>query len=306
LSWKVPLAVLGRWCGVHKTTIVRGVLGLALALWPLIYRWRGERVNASRVYAEEKWLKSRGRWSSGGVIVEVPTELPGLAARRPSRGSWACRWVGRPWRQRNKVPTGLSTEGVPASASLVAGATHVWCRLHHQQGVTHGLTPPVAPEAELDARKPALTRLFQTRDQRTGRRRLMRRTERAAAGLTPWVSAVEAKRPPRISRVGRVRRPSTANAVARFCRSCQRFYCTRGGVHAGLRAKRELLLFLVVYLCTPHATPGHAPIEVIVSEARSRPLYRVINDPFRALQERAAVTPEASMADFLRPQAAGA
>lgn len=29
--WKVPLSVLGRWCGVQKTTILRWVFGLALA-----------------------------------------------------------------------------------------------------------------------------------------------------------------------------------------------------------------------------------------------------------------------------------
>ena len=46
--WNVPLSVLGRWCGVHKTTILRWVLGLALALWPLICQWIGaacQRVN---------------------------------------------------------------------------------------------------------------------------------------------------------------------------------------------------------------------------------------------------------------------
>src|SRR6266849_5484798 len=31
--WNVPLSVLGRWCGVHKTTILRWVLAGALALW---------------------------------------------------------------------------------------------------------------------------------------------------------------------------------------------------------------------------------------------------------------------------------
>ena len=73
-----------------------------------------------------------------------------------------------------------------------------------------------------------------------------------------------------------------------------------------LSATRELLLFLVVYLFTPHATTGQAPIEVIVPEARRMPLYRLINDPFRALQERASVKSEATMADLLRPQPAAA
>jgi hypothetical protein len=73
-----------------------------------------------------------------------------------------------------------------------------------------------------------------------------------------------------------------------------------------LSAKRELLLFLVVYLFTQRATEGQTPIEVILPEARRMPLYRLINDPFRALQERESVKPEATMADLLLPEAAAA
>ena len=60
--WNVPLSVLGRWCGVHKTTILRWVLGLALALWPTLSHWLRARVKAQMVYVDEKWLKIRGRW----------------------------------------------------------------------------------------------------------------------------------------------------------------------------------------------------------------------------------------------------
>ena len=73
-----------------------------------------------------------------------------------------------------------------------------------------------------------------------------------------------------------------------------------------LSATRELLLLLVVYRFTPHATTGHAPIDVSVPEARRMPLYRLSNDPCSALQERASVKSEATMADVLRPQAAAA
>jgi hypothetical protein len=79
-SWNVPLAGLGRWCGVPKTTIRRWVLGRALALWPLLSRWIGERVSASMVSVEEKWLTIRGRWYYGFVVLDVPTERPVLAA----------------------------------------------------------------------------------------------------------------------------------------------------------------------------------------------------------------------------------
>jgi transposase-like protein len=189
----------------------------------------------------------------------------------------------------------------------VPGATHILCRVHHQQGVTHWLTQHFATEAEINARKPAMKRLLQTHDKRTVRRRLARLKERAAAwGITSWVSTVEAKLPQLIGSVGSVRLPSTSNAVERFFRAFQRFYATRRGFHSVLSATRELLLFLVIYLFTQRATDGQAPIEVIVPEARRMPLYRLMNDPFRVLQERANVTRETEMADLLLPQTAGA
>ncbi len=125
-------------------------------------------------------------------------------------------------------------------------------------------------------------------------------------GITPWVTTVEAKLPQLICSVGSVRLPSTSNTVERFFRAFQRFYRTRGGFHSVLSAKRELLLFLVVYVFTQHATTGHAPIEVIVPEARRMPLYRLINDPFRALRERGTVKGTPRMADLLRPEEATA
>lgn len=258
------------------------------------------------VYVDEQWLKIRGRWHYWFVVLDVPTELPVLAVLLPSRGQWACRWVDRQLRQRKKVPQVLITDGLQAYAYLVPGAKHVLCRFHHQQGVTHWLQQHFATEAAIKARKLPMKRLFQTRDQRTVRRRLARLKERAAEwGILPWVSAVEAKLPQLICSVGRVRLPSTANAVERCFRAFQRFYRTRGGFHTVHSAKRELRLLLVVYLFTQHATTGHAPIEVIIPEARRMPLYRLINDPFQALQERASVKLEATMADLLRPQAAG-
>ena len=305
--WNVPLSVLGRWCGVHKTTILRWVLGLALALWPLISRWIVERVRAHMVYVDEKWLKLRGRWQYWFVVLDVHTELPVLAALLPSRGQWACRWVGRQLRVLKHVPRVIITDGLQAYAALVPGAKHVLCRFHHQQGVTHWLQQHFRTDAEINARKPVMKKVLQTRDKRTVRRRLARLRARASEwGLTPWVSRVEEKLPELIGSVGSVRLPSTTNAVERFFRAFQRFYRTRGGFHSVLSAKRELLLFLVVYVFTQHATTGQAPIEVIVPEARRMPLYRFINDPFRALQERGNVKGTPTIADLVQPKAATA
>jgi transposase-like protein len=306
-SWQVPLAVLGRWSGVHKTTIWRWVFGVAVAVWPLVAQWIGERVKAHMVYVDEQWLKIRGRWQYWFVVFDVDTELPVLAALLPSRSPWACRWIGWQRRRRTHVPRVIITDGWQAYAYLVPGAKHVWCRVHHHQGVTHWWPQHFKTDAEMSTRKPMMKQVLHTRDKRTVRRRLARLREQAPAwGMTPWVSRVEEKLPGLICTVGSVRLPSTTNAIERFFRAFQRFYSTRGGFHSVLSTKRERLLFWVVYLFTPHATTGQAPIEVMMPEARRMPLYRLINDPFRALQERGNVKGTPQMADVLRPQEATA
>jgi len=273
----------------------------------VVSQWLVEGVKAHMVYVDEQWLKIRGRWQYWFVVLDVPTELPVLAALLPSRSQWACRWVGAQLCQLKNIPRVLITDGLQAYASLVPAAKHVLCRFHQQQGVTHWLQRHFATEAEINARKPAMKRVLQTRDQRTVRRRLARLKARAAEwGITPWVVGVEEKLPQLICSVGSVRVPSTTNAIERFFRAFERFYTTRQGFHSVLSAQRELLLFLVVYLFTQRATDGHAPIEVIVPEARRMPLYRLINDPFRALQERGNVKGTPTIADLLQPKAATA
>jgi hypothetical protein len=271
-----------------------------------VSQWIVGQIQAKMVYVDEQWLKIRGRWHSWFVVLDVATELPVLALLLPSRSPWACRWLGRQLRERKHVPRVLITDGLPAYAYLLPGAKHVWCRLHHQQGVTHWLQQHFTPAAEIDARKPAMKQVLQTRDTRTVRRRLARLQEQATAlGMTPWVSRVEAKLPGLICTVGSVRLPSTTKAIERFFRAFQRCYVTRGGFHSALSANRELLLFVIVYVFTQQTTTGQAPSEVIVPEARRMPLYRLINDPCRALQERKAVKSEVTLADLSRPQAAG-
>ena len=205
------------------------------------------------------------------------------------------------------MPQVIITDGLQAYTYLAQGAKHVLCRFHHQQRVTQWLKQHFTTEEEINTRKKGMKKVFQTHDKRTVRRRLARLKGQAPAlGILPWVSGVEEKLPQLICSVGSRRLPSTTNAIERFFRAFQRFYCTRGGFHSVLSAKRELLLFLVVYVFTQHATAGQAPIETILPEARRMPLYRLINDPFRALQERGNVKGKPEMADLLLPKAAAA
>src|SRR5262249_54256411 len=233
--------------------------------------------------------------------------VPVPEALVPSRSQWACRWLGRQLCLLKHVPQVIITDGLQAYAYLAQGARPVLCRFHHQQRVTQWLKQHFTTEEEITTRKKVMKNVLQTHDKRTVRRRLARLKEQAPAlGITTWITQGEAKLPHLICSVGSVRLPSTTNAIERFFRTFQRFYTTRGGFHSVLSAKRELLLFLVVYVFTQQATTGQAPIEVIMPEARSMPLYRLINDPFRALQERGDVKGEVEMADLLRLQEAAA
>jgi transposase-like protein len=104
-----------------------------VALAPLLYQWIVQRVKATKVYVDEKWLKIRGQWHYWYVVLDVDTELPVVTALLRSRTKWACRWVGCLLRQLGKLPRVVITDGCLAYEALLNGAKHVLCRFHHQQ-----------------------------------------------------------------------------------------------------------------------------------------------------------------------------
>ena len=67
----VPLSVLGNWLKVHKTTVLRWVISLSLELFPIVYRWIQEKVDAKIVCIDEKWLKIRGKWYYWFVVLDT-------------------------------------------------------------------------------------------------------------------------------------------------------------------------------------------------------------------------------------------
>ncbi len=72
----LPLSVLGNWCGVHKTTVLRWILGGSLALWPIISQWLSQQVKGTIVYIDEKWLKIQGKWHYWFVLKTIQLDSP--------------------------------------------------------------------------------------------------------------------------------------------------------------------------------------------------------------------------------------
>ena len=287
----VPLSVLGNWFHVHKTTVLRWMIGLALELFPVVYGWIIEKVKASVVCIDEKWLKVRGKWYYWFVVLDSETGLPVLASLLSKKNGWACRWIGCKLKQLGKLPRVIVTDSLPSYHELVnviEGVKHILCHFHHQQGVTRWLKKHLGNEsqdkAQIDSRKKEMKKILQTKDKRTARRRFARVKESSdALGIKEWVDQTEANLPKLLPSVGSKRIPRTTNAIERFFRAFNRFYKVRCGFFTVISAKRELILFLLIYVFIRQPGSGKAPIESIMPEASRMPLYQLINDPLRNL-----------------------
>jgi len=295
----VSLSVLGRWMNVHKTTILRWILGMALALWPIVYSWVIQRVKARAVYIDEKWLKIQGKWHYWFVVLDTQTGIPVLASLLPSKSRWACRWLGIMLKRIGKNPRTIITDGLRSYHYLMDGAKHILCHFHHQQGVTRWLKKRFHEKEEIAARKSKMKKVFQTNDKRTVRRRLQRLKESSQElGICEWVEQTEANIPKLLPSVGSVHIPRTTNAIERFFRVFNRFYKVRCGFFSVISARRELILFLLMYLFVQQPESGKAPIESIMPEAREMPLYKLINDPLGTVMGAENVKRNVKMADF--------
>jgi len=294
----VPLSVLGGWFGVHKTTILRRMLGLVLVLWPIVYGWILDNVKAQKAYIDEKWLKIQGKWHYWFVVLDVTTGLPVLASLLPSTGKWACRWIGVKLKRIGKLPKAIITDGLPSYSHVMAGVKRFLCHFHYQQGITRWLKKRFQDKDEIAVRKAKMKKVLQTNDKRTVRRRLQKlKKSSQELGISEWIQQTQEKLPQLLPSVGSVCIPRTTNAIERFFRAFSQFYKKRCGFFSVVSAKRELILFLLMYLFIRQPESGKAPIESIIPDAREMPLYKLINDPLRTVMGVENVKRNVKMAD---------
>lgn len=289
--WNVPLSRIGLWMGKGKSTIYGWVIGLAMALWALLAMRLSEKLSATYLYLDEKWLKIGGQWHFWFVAIDGQTGLPVLAHLLPTRSRWACRWIFLKLKQLGKRPRAIITDGLAGYASslpkVFASTKHLLCLFHHQQGISSWVKKHLSAlsESEAQAIKTQMKKVVQTSDSRTVKRRLDKleqEEQKQGWGLGEWIARVRQNLRALIPSLRKNHLPKTTNEIERFFRAFQRFYKTRGGFHSVLSAKRELMLFLVMYLFTKQAGSGKAPIETVFPQASQTPLYHLLNDPFRS------------------------
>ena len=286
-SYGVPLRVLGRWVGVHKTTMLRWIVGLAAGVWSLIATWITQAVKGRVVYLDEKWLKIQGTWVYWFVALDGETELPIAHELMTGRKGWHCVWLLVKLKRLGLGIKVVVTDGLKgylgAIPRVFPQAVHQLCLFHHQQRVSQFAREHFAEEEERKARQTAMKKLVQTHDKRTVKNRLAALQARAHTwGIGEWLKRMEEVLPHLLPAVGSRRIPRTTNAIERFFRAFQRFYKVRRGFFSRESAKGQLLVFLVFYVFT-QGEKGSAPIERVIPEARAMPLYRLMNDPFMAL-----------------------
>jgi transposase-like protein len=298
--WGIPLSRLGVWLGVHKTTVLRWMLGLVLMLWPTVSDWIVSKVRLGVVYIDEKWIKIRGVWYYWFVAMDSESEIPVCQILSKSRSKWVCRWIGICLSRLKGNLKAICTDGLPGyrQVALQLGVVHLLCHFHYQRGIICWLKKHFSKEEAIDERKAKMKRIFQTKDKRTAKRRLGKLSQSAKQlGIAGWIDQMDTSLPSLLPSVGSRIFPTTTNAIERFFRTFNRFYKVRCGFHSFASAKRELLLFLLVYMFTTRQKDGLAPIESIFPKASKMPLYRLINDPFLVLGGVSNVKLETDMAD---------
>lgn len=297
----VPLSVLGRWFSVHKTTILRWIISLAVSLWPLVYLWINKKVKGKIVYIDEKWLKIKGKWHYWFVVLDSDTGLPLIYSLLAKKSKWSLRWIGTQLLKLKKVPRIVITDGMLGYdyvLSIDLRIKHLLCHFHHQQGVTHYLNEHFEKE-EREKRKKEMKKVLQTEDKRTVKRRFALLKKFAQKlGIEKWVLDTEEKLPKLLPSVGSKIIPKTNNAIERFFRAFNRFYKVRCGFFSIISAKKELIFFMLMYIFIKQPETGKAPLEAIMPEAKEMPFYKLVNDPIAILMNNDIVNQKIKMADF--------
>jgi transposase-like protein len=121
------------------------MLGLVIVLWPILYKWILANVKAQKVYIDEKWLKTRGKWLYWFVVLDTETGLPVLATLLPSTGKWACRWIGVKLKRIGKLPKAIITDGLPSHSHVSQGVRHFHWSSFHDKYVTSTISK-VSPD----------------------------------------------------------------------------------------------------------------------------------------------------------------
>jgi len=228
----VSLEVIGRFFGVHNTTVMRWLSPLAHVNWQGAVQ-QSQRLFSGTVAVDAKWLTIAGGWWYLCVAVDHVSGLPFHVALLPSNATPYCARFLLQRKARGYHPTVIITDGWEASVKAIARvfphAQHLLCRLHARRAALRRLRQQVPSGNARRRWADTRTALFRTPSKRTVQRRLdTLHIEAHGNPAQAVVTRLLATRPQLLPAVGSTWRPTTSNAAERFLGAFDRFYRAKG------------------------------------------------------------------------------
>ena len=285
----LSLEVIGRFFGVHKTTVMRWLSPLAQINWQAAVQ-RGKRFVSGTVAVDEKWIKIAGVWWYLFVAVDHVSGFPLHVALLPSNATPYCTLFLLQLKALGYRPKVIITDGwdayVTAIAQVFPHAQHLLCRFHALRAAFRRLRKQVPNGTARRRWADKLKGLFRTPSKRTVRRRLDRlEAEAQDSPAQAVVARLLAKVPQLLPAVGSTWRPTTSNAAERFLGAFDRFYRAKGPFQNPASAQKHVDLFLLGYVFETFSAEaaaerqGRCPLQLAGYEVKTIPLFHLLNRP---------------------------
>jgi transposase-like protein len=285
----LSLEVIGRFFGVHKTTVMRWLSPLAQVNWQGAVQ-HGRRFFSGTVAVDEKWVKIAGVWWYLFVAIDHVSGLPLHVALLPANATSYCALFLFQLKALGYQPTVIITDGwdayVTAITRVFPHAQHLLCRFHALRAAFRRLRTQLPSGTARRRWADTLKGLFHTPSKRTVRRRL--ETLHAAALHSPAhavVTRLLATLPQLLPAVGSTWRPTTSNAAERFLGAFDRFYRAKGPFQNLASAHKHVDLFMLGYVFETFSAEaaaerqGRCPLQVAGYEVGAIPLFHLLNRP---------------------------
>ena len=285
----LSLEVIGRFFGVHKTTVMRWLSPLAQVNWQKAVQ-HGKRFFSGTVAVDEKWIKIAGAWWYLFVAVDHVSGFPLHVALLPSNATPYCVFFLLQLKALGYYPKVIITDGwdayVTAIAQVFPRAQHLLCRFHALRAAFRRLRKHVPSGNARKRWADQLKELFRTPSKRTVRRRLKRlQTEAQDSPVQAVVTRLLAKVPQLLPAVGSTWRPTTSNAAERFLGAFDRFYRAKGPFQNLASAQKHVALFMLGYVFETFSAEaaaerqGRCPLQLAGYEVGAIPLFHLLNRP---------------------------
>ncbi len=285
----LSLEVIGRFFGVHKTTVMRWLTPLAQVNWQAAIQ-HGKRFFSGTVAIDEKWVKVAGVWWYLFAAVDHVSGFPLHVALLPSNAGPYCQAFLLQLKALGYQPTVIITDGwdayIKAIAAVFPQAQHLLCHFHALRAAFRRLRAQVPAGLLRQAVAAQLKSLFHTAGKRTVRRRLAKLFAQTDGNPAQAVVArLMAKLPKLLPAIGSTWRPTTSNAVERFFGAFDRFYQLKGPFQHEASAHKHVALFMLGYVFETAsadaavARQGRCPLQVAGYEVDTIPLFHLLNRP---------------------------